>query len=329
MLKRRQIKGLGGDTSALSLGSWRTFEAMEFEDILSVLEACFALGVNFLDDCRYGQKPGVPAGIPTTEVTVGRALKVLGIERSAFTIATKLWWDQVPEHGLDGQLARAMTRLDLDHIDLVYIDRPDKFAEANPGVPFDWDETAALAIEVMNGLIDRSVIGAYGLANATPEAVERIANIAAKSGSRPPAVAQLRFNMAEPDAGLSSGLIAAHAKDGTTVAATMPLAGGVLTGKYLSVQSEPHRWTEEFAATLKTPLSVSALLLQLSAQLNIPPSALAMAYPLSFNHVSTVVFGARNAQQVKENVTSVAEAAKPEICEMLAEIVANPEPKSR
>ena len=156
----RSIRGLKKKVSALSIGSWSTFERMEFEDIIDVLGTCLEGGVNLIDDCRYGLQPGVPAGIPTTEVIVGQALKALGVGRDTYMLATKLWWDKYPRLTLRQQLLQAMRRLDVQHIELVYVDRPDRFVEKELEIhgSFAYKDEFGRVIDLMEqGAIDKDL----------------------------------------------------------------------------------------------------------------------------------------------------------------------------
>lgn len=302
----RSIRGLKKKVSALSIGSWSTFERMEFEDIIDVLGTCLEGGVNLIDDCRYGHQPGVPAGIPTTEVIVGQALKALGVGRDTYMLATKLWWDKYPRLTLRQQLLQAMRRLDVQHIELVYVDRPDRFVEAHPAAPFDFDALTVALAQEMGELVSEGIIEAYGIANSNADAIVRICGTVESHGLMPPSVAQMRFNLAETAQGEAPALKSLCASSGLMLAATMPLAGGLLTGKYLVDNGEPRRWSDDFvAARASEAKALSVSLLALAREIDVPTSELAIAYPLAQAHVGTVVFGARTTAQVAQNLLAV------------------------
>src|SRR5690606_31283398 len=85
-----EYRSIGEDfppVSALSLGSWNTFSRMSFEDCMTLLERSLERGINFFDVAFYWDKPH-------TEIIFGRAMEVLGVSRSAYMLAEKLWlWD--------------------------------------------------------------------------------------------------------------------------------------------------------------------------------------------------------------------------------------------
>ena len=55
---RRALGGSGLEVSALSLGSWRTFERIPREEGRAVLQAAREAGIDFLDDARYDDETG-------------------------------------------------------------------------------------------------------------------------------------------------------------------------------------------------------------------------------------------------------------------------------
>ena len=71
-LSPRPLGSSGMDVSALSLGSWRTFERLPPETGVAILRAARDEGINFFDDARYNDETG-RAPIPTgySEVLFG------------------------------------------------------------------------------------------------------------------------------------------------------------------------------------------------------------------------------------------------------------------
>ena len=74
-----QYRTLGNSNirvSALSLGSWMTYEFMEEQDALAVIRAAIDAGINFLDDARYNDRTGhAPMKTGYSEVLFGRLLR--------------------------------------------------------------------------------------------------------------------------------------------------------------------------------------------------------------------------------------------------------------
>ena len=72
----------GMDVSALSLGSWRTFEHLPAKTGVAILRAAREEGISFFDDARYNDETG-RAPIPTghSEVLFGELFRGAGVRR--------------------------------------------------------------------------------------------------------------------------------------------------------------------------------------------------------------------------------------------------------
>lgn len=313
-MKFRKIPGLAQPVSVLCIGSWRTFEKLELEETVAILEACFAAGVNFIDDCRYGTAPGVPPGLPTTEVIVGRALKIIGKPRDSYVLANKLWWDQYPRRSLREQLSKALERLDEERIDLLYVDRPDRLADAHPQMAFQYEDLVCSIATEMQSAMREGLVRAYGFANAKPDAMLRITQITERNHLPAPQVAQIRYSLSEPEASVSPQLGELYRSHRLMLTATTTMAGGILTGKYLAAAApeEPRRLSAEQAQKSSQALAISRKLSALAAEVGIPAGALAMSFPLLNKAVAAVVFGARSVEQVRENLRAL-EVDSPEL----------------
>ena len=120
-MERRALGSSGMRVSALSLGSWRTFERIPRETGIAVMEAAREAGIDFLDDARYDDETGT-APIPTgySEVVFGELFRAAGWKRDEVVVANKLWWEFWPEQGPAEELDGSLGRMGFDHLDLVY-----------------------------------------------------------------------------------------------------------------------------------------------------------------------------------------------------------------
>jgi hypothetical protein len=62
-LGSRPLGTSGIEVSALSLGSWRTFERLPADTGVAIMRTARAEGINFFDDARYDDETGT-AGFP-------------------------------------------------------------------------------------------------------------------------------------------------------------------------------------------------------------------------------------------------------------------------
>src|SRR5215471_17822345 len=92
-LRPRPLGSSGMDVSAMSLGSWRTFEHLPQDTGAAILAAAAGEGINFFDDARYNDETG-RAPLPTgySEVLFGELFRAAGLRRDEVVVANKLWW---------------------------------------------------------------------------------------------------------------------------------------------------------------------------------------------------------------------------------------------
>ena len=106
-MEHRPLGASGIDVSALSLGSWRTFERIPRETGVAAMVAAREAGIDFLDDARYDDETGdAPLRTGYSEVVFGELFRAAGWNRSDVVIANKLWWEfwpgQTAAEELDG-----------------------------------------------------------------------------------------------------------------------------------------------------------------------------------------------------------------------------------
>jgi aryl-alcohol dehydrogenase-like predicted oxidoreductase len=281
--------------SAMSLGSWRTFEHLPAEAGIAVLRAAREEGITFFDDARYNDETG-RAPIPTgySEVLFGELFRGSGIRREDAVIANKLWWEFWPEQSAAAELDASLSRMGFGHVDLIY---------ANP--PPEGLAVSAL-VEATGGLVSAGKARAWGIVNWPADLAGQAVEAAAGLGIAPPCAVQLPYSLVQrswvEDAAMSKALTAA----GAGVIASFCLAGGVLTGKYRSGAAAGRA-----AGTLGEHRAAPAVaaaggLADLAGRLDTTAAALALAFPLANPVVTSVLFGATSAEQVRANCAAVA-----------------------
>jgi aryl-alcohol dehydrogenase-like predicted oxidoreductase len=124
-LEPRPLGSSGMQVSALSLGSWRTYERLPAATGIEIMRAARDQGITFFDDARYNDETG-SAPIPTgqSEVVFGTLFRAAGIRRDEVIIANKLWWEFWPRQNAVAELSESLERMGLDYIDLIYAGPP-------------------------------------------------------------------------------------------------------------------------------------------------------------------------------------------------------------
>src|SRR5258707_3611158 len=117
----RRLGAAGIEVSALSLGSWRTYERLPAETGIAILRAAREEGINFFDDGRYDDQTGTaPIRTGYSEVVVGELFRGAGVRRDEAVVTNKLWWEFWPEQGAEAELDASLQRMAFDYVDVIY-----------------------------------------------------------------------------------------------------------------------------------------------------------------------------------------------------------------
>ena len=289
-LRPRPLGASGMTVSALSLGSWRTFEHVPKDTGAAILAAAAGEGVNFFDDARYNDETG-RAPMPTgySEVVFGELFRAAGLRRDDVVVANKLWWEFWPGQSAAAELDASLARMGFDHVDVIYANPPPE----GLAIP---DMVAAVS-----GLLAAGKARAWAMVNWPAGPCGEAVAAAAAVGAAPPCAVQLPYSLVRrswvEDPEMTRALHAA----GAGVVASFCLEGGVLSGKYLAGAAAGRA-----AATLGDPRAAAAVaaaadLAALAASLGTTAAALALAFPLASADVTSVLFGATSPEQVRAN----------------------------
>lgn len=288
----------GLQVSRMALGSWRTFERIPRDQGLAVMRAAREAGITFLDDARYNDETGT-APIPTgySEVVFGELFRAAGWRRDEVVVANKLWWEFWPGETPAGELTASLSRMGLDHVDLIYSDA------LPPGVPL------ADAVDMITRLIGAGQARAWGAFNWPPAALEQAWRIADLHGVPGPTATQPAYSLVRRDIVEDPELARVAAARGIAIVASYALAGGVLTGKYARNPEAGRAAGQLGAPPYAAGVAAGRELAALASELGRDPAQLALAFALLNPSVTTVLFGATSPAQVAANVGAVAVAA--------------------
>ncbi|GAB2968524.1 aldo/keto reductase [Frigoribacterium salinisoli] len=208
----------------ISLGLWNNFGSdRPLETQRDIVLRAFDRGVTHID---LANNYGPPYG--SAESQFGRILASdLRPYRDELVISTKAGYDMWPGPYGDGgsrkylltSLEQSLTRLGVEQVDVFYSHRPD------PGTPVE-ETMGALATAVRQG---KALYA--GISNYDPEQTRAAAAALAAEGV-PLLIHQPRYNMFDrrPEQGLFDALL----ELGVGSIVFSPLAGGLLTNRYLS-----------------------------------------------------------------------------------------------
>ena len=289
-LPPRPLGSSGMTVSAMSLGSWRTFEHLPPETGAAILAAARDEGINFFDDARYNDETG-RAPLPTgySEVLFGELFRSAGVRRDEVVVANKLWWEFWPEQSAAAELDGSLARMGFDHVDVIY---------ANP--PPDGLAVADM-VAAVGGLLDAGKARAWAMVNWPAGPCGEAVAAAAGQGVAAPCAVQLPYSLVRRSWVVDPGMKAALHAAGAGVVASFCLEGGVLTGKYLAGATAGRAAATLGEARAAPAVAAAPDLASLAAELGTTAAALALAFPFTNPRVTSVLFGATSPEQVRAN----------------------------
>jgi aryl-alcohol dehydrogenase-like predicted oxidoreductase len=292
LLPRRALGSSGLEVSIMSLGSWRTYERIPRDQGIEVMKAARDAGINFLDDARYDDESG-EAPIPTgySEVVFGELFRAAGWDRSDVVIANKLWWEHWPNEDAATELDGSLERMGLDYVDLIYAIHPPAT------LPIE------TIVEQVAGLIESGRARAWGTGMWTAAQHHEALAACDRLGVARPCAAQMANNLIDSSGPDDPEMRRAFADGPIGLVASYALAGGTLTGKYQRGASGRADVDEELTRTAEGK-AMAPQVVDLAERWGVPPSHVAFSFALAHPDLASVVFGARTAEQLRENVAA-------------------------
>jgi L-glyceraldehyde 3-phosphate reductase len=293
-LPHRPLGASGLEVSVLALGSWQTYERIARSQGVAVLQAARECGIDFLEVARYNDTTG-SAPIPTgySEVVFGEVFRASDWARDEVLIANKLWWEFWPEQTAAQELDASLQRTGLGHFDFIYSDPPPD------DLPIEYVVTA------VTDLVAEGKARAWGIVNWQADRVAEAGRVAERLSVPPPCAAQLPYSLVSRSWVEDPAMKEALGLCGASVVASYVLAGGILTGKYLSPEASGRMAGQLDAPQWEEAVAMAAELHARAAEEGTTAAALAIAFALSNPDVATVLFGATTPEQVRENARAV------------------------
>jgi aryl-alcohol dehydrogenase-like predicted oxidoreductase len=254
-------------------------------------------GINFIDTANVystGQ----------SEEFLGAALKSLGIARDQVVIATKGMgpMGQGPNdagasrYHLLGQVDASLARLGLDHVDLYQI--------------HGWDPNTPVeeSLRAMEDIVRSGRARYIGVSNWAAWQIMRALGIAERRGWDKFVSLQAYYTVASRE--LEREIVPLLDSEGLGLMVWSPLAGGLLSGKYRAgsdgaTEGEGRRGKLDFPRVDKDKAFALVEAMRPMADARaVSVAALAIAWLLHQNAVSSVIVGAKRAEQLAENLAA-------------------------
>lgn len=286
-LPLREIGRSGLHASLFSLGSWRTYDRMDFADAVALLREATDRGVNLFDVGVYSA-PGAPPVF--TDVIFSAMVRAAGLRREEWLLSSKLWLEAFGADGFRPQLENALMRVGTEHADLVILG----------DLRRDDLELRDLVLDLA-ALTDAGLIRAWGVNNWSAGSIQTLIDLAAAEGVPGPQIAQLKYSVSRrsiPDGEPFARLW----EQGLTLQASDCLEGGILAGTVngdRQIGRDPGDIRERIIADVPAFTAVAE-------DLGVTPAQLGIAFTLTHPALTTTLFGASRLAQLQANLDAAA-----------------------
>ncbi len=284
---------LGTMTFGGGEGMWRQIGQVQQDEADALVKAALDAGVNFIDTANV-----YADGL--SEQILGQSLRNVGVPREEVVVATKVLGRMGRGPNAAGasrghimaQVEASLKRLQLDHIDLYQIHGVD------PATPVE--ET----LEALDNLVRRGLVRYVGLSNWAAWQVAKAVGISERKSLAPIVSLQAYYTLVGRE--LEREIEPMLRSEGVGLMVWSPLAGGFLSGKY-------HRETEKQAdgrrAAFDFPpvdrdrgYAVVDVVREIAAATGASVAQVAIAWLLYQPAVSSVIIGAKRADQLADNL---------------------------
>jgi aryl-alcohol dehydrogenase-like predicted oxidoreductase len=310
-MEHRHLGNSGLEVSALSYGNWITHGSQIEEDAAKAcVKAALDAGITTFDTADvYAQG--------AAESVLGRALQ--GVRRDSIEIFTKTYWPTGPNPNNRGlsrkhimeSLHSSLERLQTDHVDLLQAHR------------FDYEAPLEETMRAFDDLVRQGKVHYVGVSEWNADQITEALRLADDMGFD-------RIVSNQPQYSLIWRVIEAEVvplceKEGIGQIVWSPLAQGILTGKYAPGSTTPPAGSRatgpeggEMGWLLRDevlePVQAYA---QLCREAGYSPAAVALAWVLGNQNVSSAIVGASRPEQIQENVKALDLDLEPDFVEAI------------
>ncbi|MFJ8893004.1 aldo/keto reductase [Leifsonia sp. NPDC102414] len=278
----------GPEVPVFALGSWNTWDRMEFDDAVSLIRRAHEVGAAFFDVAHYNMGPH--AENAKTDLIFGEAVRASGLGRDEYLLCGKLWLWEYPQTTFADQMRTSLDRIGVDKADLVVVG--DYFGEVDVR-----SIVTDVAAEIAAGRFD-----AWGVNNWAIDDVRLAIAFAHESGLTPPSFAQLKYGLVRRTMAegsyygdlFRSGALALQASD--------VFEGGILAGKL----APSRKIGADVGGIRERIVAAYPRVLQIADGFGATPTQLGLAFVLAHPATANVLFGVSRADQLEDNLGALA-----------------------
>jgi aryl-alcohol dehydrogenase-like predicted oxidoreductase len=306
---------LGAMTFGSGTGMWATVAGVGQDGTTDLIKTAFDKGINFIDTADFYSDG-------RSEIVTGNALKLLGTPRDQYVLATKLLLRMGPGHNQIG-LSRyhvmqavdaSLKRLQVDHIDLYQIHGRDPFTPL--------EET----LDALDDCVRAGKVRYLGLCNLPAWEVMKSLAISDKKNLARFESLQIYYSVVSRD--IERELVPLANDQKLAILPWSPLSGGLLSGKFSRENEKPdgaRRANFDFPPVEKERLwRVLDVMRPIAADNLVSVAQVALAWLLAQPHVTSVIIGAKNQEQLLDNLGACDLELSPEQIKAISDASALP-----
>jgi len=320
-MRYRTLPGTDLRISEVCLGTMTWGEQNSESEARQQLDFALSQGVNFVDTAEMYPVPPNATTQGRTEAILGRILR--GRRRADVVIASKVAgpgrrdWIRGGRTDLTREVIAeavetSLARLGVEYIDLYQLHWPQRNVPMFGATEFDPSKERPgppirQQVEGMAALMASGKIRHYGLSNETAWGVCEFHRIARELGVPGPVTVQNSYSLVSRSA--DGDLAEALFRTSVWLLAYSPLAGGMLSGKYLRGAKPPEgRFTrfDGLGMRFRKPIVYEAIeaYAELARKRGITLVQLALGYVRSRWHVGASIIGATTLGQLEEDIAA-------------------------
>ncbi len=300
-MKFKQLGKTGVLLSELCLGTmtfggkgyWKAIGELPEDEVTQLIKTAIDNGINFFDTANAYSE-----GL--AEILFGKALKNLGINRQTIFIATKvrLRMGEGPNqvglsklHILDS-VDDSLQRLGLSHIDMLYIHGVD------PVTPLE--ET----MRALEDVVRSGKVRYLGVSNHPAWMVVKANSFAGNLGWSKFVASQNFYSIASRD--IEREIVPMALSEGISIMPWSPLAGGFLSGKFKrdnKTEGNNRRDNFDFPPINKEKaFDIIDVMTKIGDRYNVSAARVALSWTKDKPGVTSVIIGAKNQEQLLDNL---------------------------
>ncbi|MEO6851038.1 MAG: aldo/keto reductase [Mucilaginibacter sp.] len=294
-------------------GHWANMGKTQQKEVNELMKTVVDAGINFIDTANiysYGE----------AERLLGQSLIETGINRNELVIATKVRgrmgqgknYVGLSRYHIFQSVDESLQRLQMDHVDILYVHGVDSKTPV--------EET----VRALNDVVMAGKVRYIAICNWPAWMVMKAVGIAEKHGWNKFVGLQYYYSLATRD--IEREVLPLAADQNLAVMPWSPLAGGFLSGKYTRDKEkagDSRRDVFDFPLIDKEKTyNIIDVMLEIAKQHNVSAAQIALAWVRLQKGVTSTIIGAKNADQLLDNIRSTEIALSDDELKRLNEVSA-------